>query len=163
MKNTIKTDRLIVRPMTNDEWNQIIDRIFDANEAYIQFGYEQDDDLRDALAEPFVDAVVYYTFYLPFTREVIGYVEFTPDNKNLGFYMFEEYRHQGFAYEGIKAFMEACKKGEVTGVHETTFTADTMDTNIPCINLLKKLGFRGCGRGFSITGGYGFNEFECVA
>ena len=70
------------------------------NEAYIQFGYEQDEDLRDALAEPFVDAVVYYTFYLPFTREVIGYVEFTPDNKKLG---------------------------------------------------------------FSITGGYGFNEFECAA
>ncbi len=52
MKNTIKTNRLIVRPMTNDEWNQLIDRVFDANEAYIQFGYEQNDDLRDALAEP---------------------------------------------------------------------------------------------------------------
>ena len=163
MKNIIKTNRLIVRPMTNDEWNQIIDRIFEANEAYIQFGYEQDDDLRDALAEPYVEAVVYYTFYLPFTREMIGYVEFTPSNKNLGFYIFEEYRHQGFAYEGIKAFMEACQMGEVTGVPEAEFMADVMDTNIPCINLLEKLGFRGCGRGFSITGGYGFNEFECVA
>lgn len=163
MKNTIKTNRLIERSMDNNEWNQIVDRIFDANEAYIQFGYEQDDDLRDALAEPFFEAVVYYTFYLPFTSEVIGYVEFTPSNKNLGFYIFEEYRHQGFAYEGIKAFMEACQKGEVTGVSENEFLADVMDSNIPCINLLKKLGFKGCGRGFSITGGYGFNEFECVA
>ena len=83
---TFNTDRLYLKPMADGEWTRVVDRILDADEGYIQFG-------------------------CPVTRDMIGYVEFTPSNKNVGYYIFEEYRHQGYAYEGVKAFMEACKLG----------------------------------------------------
>ena len=143
---TINTDRLYLKPMAEGEWTRVVDRILDADEGYIQFGCPV---TREMIAEPYTECVIYYTIMLPFTRDMIGYVEFTPSNKNVGYYLFEEYRHQGFAYEAVKAFMEACMRGEVTGRPVRRFYADVVDYNVPSKRLLRKLGFRE-------EGGYGY-------
>ena len=136
---TINTDRLYLRPMADDEWDKFIAHVFDAGEVYIQF---QGRLTREMLERPYIDCVICYTIRLPLTRDMIGYVELTPWTKNIAYYIFEEYRHHGFAYEGVKAFMEACMRGEVTGRPEHRFYADVADYNIPSKRLLRKLGFR---------------------
>lgn len=136
---TISTDRLYLRPMADGEWDKFIARVFDVDEVYIQF---QGRLTRDMLEKPYTDCVICYTIMLPFACDMIGYVEFTPWTKNIAYYIFEEYRHHGFDYEGVKAFMEACMRGEVTGRTEHRFYADVADYNIPGKRLLRKLGFR---------------------
>lgn len=142
---TITTDRLYLRPMADGEWDKFIDHVFDADEVYIQF---QGRLTREMLAKPYNDCVIYYTIVLPFVQEMIGYVEFVPRTGSIGYYIFEEYRHQGFAYEGVKAFMEACMRGEVSGRPERKFYADVVDYNVPSKRLLRKLGFREDDYGF---------------
>ena len=142
---TITTDRLYLRPMADGEWDKFIDHVFDADEVYIQF---QGRLTREMLAKPYTDCVIYYTIVLPFVQEMIGYVEFVPRTGSIGYYIFEEYRHQGFAYEGVKAFMEACMRGEVSGRPEREFYADVVDYNVPSKRLLRKLGFREDDYGF---------------
>lgn len=142
---TITTDRLYLRPMADGEWDKFIDHVFDADEVYIQF---QGRLTREMLAKPYTDCVIYYTIVLPFVQEMIGYVEFVPRTGSIGYYIFEEYRHQGFAYEGVKAFMEACMRGEVSGRPELEFYADVVDYNEPSKRLLHKLGFREDDYGF---------------
>ena len=136
---TITTDRLYLKPMVDGEWDKFIAHVFDADKVYVQF---QGRLTRDMLEKPYTDCVICYTIMLPLTRDMIGYVELTPWTKNISYYIFEKYRHQGFAYEGVKAFMEACMRGEVTGRPEHKFYADVADYNIPGKRLLRKLGFR---------------------
>ena len=143
---TITTDRLYLRHMADGEWDKLIAHVFDADEVYIQF---QGRLTREMLEKPCVDCVIYYTIMLPFTRDMIGYVEFTPWTKNISYYIFEEYRHQGFASEAVKAFMEACMRGEVPGRPVRRFYADVVDYNVPSKRLIRKLGFRE-------EGGYGY-------
>lgn len=104
----INTDRLYLRPMADGEWDKFIAHVFDVDEVYIRF---QGRLIRGMLEKPYSDSVIYYTIMLPFTRDMIGYVELTPWTKNISYYIFEEYRYQVFAYEGVEVFMEACKIG----------------------------------------------------
>ena len=142
---TINTDRLYLRPMAEGEWLRIVDRVFEADESYTLFACEV---TREVAEKSNFGYVIHYTIMLPFTRDMIGYVEFTPWTKNIAYYIFEEYRHQGFAYEGVKAFMEACMRGEVSGRPEREFYADVVDYNVPSKRLLRKLGFREDDYGF---------------
>lgn len=143
---TITTDRLYFRPMADGEWMRVVDRVFEADESYTLFAGEV---TREAAEKSNFGYVIHYTIILPLTCEMIGYVEFTPWTKNIAYYIFEEYRHQGLSYEGVKAFMEACMRGKVTGRPVRRFYADVVDYNVPSKRLLRKLGFRE-------EGGYGY-------
>lgn len=142
---TITTDRLYFKPMADGEWLRIVDRVFEAEESYTLFACEV---TRERAEKSNFSFVIHYTIMLPFTLDMIGYVEFTPWTKNIAYYIFEEYRHQGFAYEGVKAFMGACMRGEVTGGPEREFFADVVDYNVPSKRLLRKLGFCETGYGY---------------
>ena len=60
----INADRLVLKPMTDREWTDIVDHVFDNDECRFQFGYEKSDDLRDMIAVPYREAVIYYSVML---------------------------------------------------------------------------------------------------
>ena len=154
------TGRLLLRPMCREEWTKVVEAVFEQDECLFQFGYEKSDGLREAVAEPNVTEVVYYSILCG--DDPVGYVGFSPASKNLEFYVFEECRSQGYACEAVGAFVKACEAGEITGKAVDKFYAQVISDNAACIELMKKLGFTECGCGFSITSGWGFVEFEYV-
>ena len=161
--NIIATDRLDLRPLTQEDWDRFIDQVFEAGECLLQFGYEQTEDLREHVKEPVIDQVIYYTIVLVETDEMIGYFGLAPKSNNIEFYVFAGQRHKGYAYEAVRAFMNSCIDGAVTGKPHTKFTAETIHDNEPCIGLLKKLGFKECRVGFRIDSGLGLIGFDYSA
>ena len=162
-ETAIATDRLVLRPLTQEDWNIFIDQVFESGECLLQFGYEQTEDFRECVAEPSKDEVIYYTIVLAETDEMIGYVGLAPKSNNIEFYVFAGQRRKGYAYEAVRAFMDSCIDGVVTGKPHTKFTAETIHDNEPCIGLLKKLGFKECRVGFRIDSGLGLIGFDYSA
>ncbi len=167
MKNTlfeasvINTDRLVLKSMTDSEWTDIVDHVFDNDECRFQFGYEKSDDLRDMVAVPYREAVIYYSVFLK--DELIGYIGLTPDTDNLEFYIVNEYRRNGYACETIRAFISLCVEGSITGEPHNEFSAEVISENKPCIMLLEKLGFTKSGWGMNMSSDYGFYRYELAA
>ena len=155
---TVRAERLLLRPMCCEEWTKVVEAVFEQDECMFQFGCEKNDALREATAEPNFEEVIYYSICRE--DDLIGYVGLSPMDKNIEFYVFEEYRRQGYACEAVGAFVKACEAGEITGKAVDKFYAQVISDNAACIELMKKLGFRECGCGFSITKGWGFVEFE---
>ena len=155
---TVRTGSLLLRPMCREEWTKVVEEVFEQDECLFQFGYEKSDGLREAVAEPNVAEVVYFSILCE--EEMVGYVGLSPASKNLEFYVFEGYRRQGYAREAVGAFVKACEAGEITGKAVDKFYAQVISDNTACIELMKKLGFSECGCGFSITNGWGFVEFK---
>ena len=159
----ITTDRLILRPMSDAEWTRFIDSVFENDECLFQFGFDKSEELREMLAEPNKERVIYYSFVLQDIGDMVGYVGITPDCNNLEFYVFGEYRRMEYASEAVIAFMDACKEGVITGHKIRSFIAEVVSDNTACIAFLKKLGFQKNGMGFNITTGYSFLGFDYAA
>ena len=160
---SINTDRLTMRPMTDDEWKLFVDRVFEADECLFQFGCEKCDGLREMVAEPNSAEVIYYSVFADCTDEMIGYVGLSPKDNNLEFYIFEDFRRMGYAYDALEAFIDSWALGKIIGTPHNEFYAKVIDDNFPCIKLLEKLGFKKSGWGMNITSDYGFYRFEYVA
>ena len=157
----INTERLVLKPMTDSEWTDIVDHVFDNDECRFQFGYEKSDDLRDMVAEPYREAVIHYSVF--FKDELVGYIGLTPDTDNLEFYIVNEYRRKGYACEAIRAFIAFCVEGSITGEPHNVFSAEVITENKPCIMLLEKLGFKKSGWGMNMSSDYGFYRYELAA
>ena len=158
----IETERLLLRPLADEEWTMLVDRVSDAEESLFQFGIEADEFRKETVAEPYREEVRYYAIVLTGSDAVIGYVGFTPRSSNLEFYVLGEFRRQGYALEALSAFVQMCADGKVTGKTPAKIVTRVIIENTACIELMKKLGFTECGCGFSITSGWGFVEFEYV-
>lgn len=159
--SVINTDRLVLKPMTDSEWTDIVDHVFDNDECRFQFGYEKSDDLRDMIAVPYREAVIYYSVF--FKDELVGYIGLTPDTANLEFYIVKECRQNGYACEAIRAFIALCVEGLITGEPHNVFSAEVITENKPCIMLLEKLGFKKSGWGMNMSSDYGFYRYELAA
>lgn len=159
----ITTDRLVLRPLTPDDWGNFIERVVEADECLLQFGIEPGEELREVIKEPCTDQVVYYTIVLAETDEIIGYIGLAPKSDNLEFYIFADHRRNGYAFEAIRAFINSCVEGVITGKSHKRFIAETIHDNEPCIALLTKLGFKECRAGFNIGTGLGILGFKYAA
>ena len=162
VRNTISTDRLLLRPMTDEEWTLIVNSVFENDECMFQFGAEKSKELLVITDEPNRKAVTYYAVVLKGTDELVGYAGFAQTLSNIEFYVFKEYRRKGYACEAIRTFMDSCLKGEITGKPQKKFYAEVNVDNAPCIGLLEKLGFRLFQCGFNLSGA-GLLKFEYVA
>lgn len=158
----IETERLLLRPLADEEWTMLVDRVSDAEESLFQFGIEADAFRKDMAAEPNREEVIYFAIVHAGSDAVIGYAGFAPRSSNLEFYVLDEYRRQGYAFEALSAFVQRCADGKVTGKPQAKIVTRVIIENMACIELMKKLGFTECGCGFSITSGWGFVEFEYV-
>ena len=158
----IETERLLLRPLSDEEWIVVVDHVFEASESLIQFGIDVDTFRKEMVEEPYREDVVYFAVVLGVRDDLIGYVGFTPRSNNLEFYVFYEYRREGYAYEAICAFVKAITEGTITGKPQTKIVTQVISDNTACIELMKKLRFSECGCGFDITNGWGFLAFEYV-
>ena len=161
VRNTISTDRLLLRPMTDEEWTLIVDSVFENDECMFQFGAEKNEELRVITAEPYRDMVIYYAVLLKESDELVGYVGFSQAQCNLEFYVFEEYRRKGYAGEAVRVFLELCSRGSITGASHDKFYAEVNMENEACVGLLEKLGFKRYQCGFNLSGA-GLLRFEYV-
>lgn len=163
-KGTIlTTERLVLRHMTDEEWARIVDSIFENDECLFHFGITKSDELRVIVAEPCRDAVIYYSLVLAEDDELVGYVGICPTNNNLEFYVFNEYRRQGYAYEGVKTFIDSCLEGKITRRPCNGIYAEVDADNEPCIGLLEKIGFKKLSCGFNLATGAGLLAYDYAA
>ena len=159
----LTTDRMVLRPMTDEEWTRIVDSIFENDECLFQFGVAKSDELRVIISEPCRDAVIYYSLVLADDEELVGYVGICPTNSNLELYVFNKYRRQGYAYEGVRTFIDSCMKGRITKRPRNGLYAEVDADNEPCIGLLEKLGFRKLRCGFNLATGAGLLAYDYAA
>ena len=152
MKKTADTERLTLRQLTPEEWTLIVNSIIDNGEVLWQFGCEDGDAFREAASEMNSGEVIYRAIVLKSSCEIIGYAGVTPVSGNIEFYVLNAFRRQGYAYEGIRAFIEMCGLDRIT--------AETMCDNEPSIRLLEKLGFRSNGFGFNFSTNQSLRMFE---
>lgn len=139
----VETDRLLLRPLTSEEWTLIVNSIIDSGEVLLQFGCGDSGSFRDVVSEMNEETVVYCAMVLKSSGELIGYAGVSQKSRNLEFYVLGEFRRQGYAYEGIGAFLELCDLDMVV--------AETIKDNEPCICLLEKLGFKSRGFEYNFT------------
>ena len=159
----ITSERLYLRPMTDAEWNEIVDSVYANDECVLHFGLEKSDELRLIVAEPARNEVLYYSILNSDSEELMGYVGLVTRTNNVEFYVFKDYRHKGYAYEAVKAFMDSCMSGSVTGSCCQEFVAETVASNEHCVALLEKLGFERCGCGFDMNTGLGVLTYKYAA
>ncbi len=136
----IRSEKNRLIPLREADWENYFNHVTGDGEVYLQYGMEPSDDLIDAISQP-TKNVLYYSVLSAETDEMVGYVGVTPENGNLEFYIFKEYRRKGHGEEAIAAFSRVYLDGKVTGKREKVIVAETMSDNDPASALLEKLGF----------------------
>lgn len=145
----LNTERLFLRPICDDDWKNYISHVIAANEIYIQYGSEPTDDLIEYIQNP-TPNVIYYSVIEENGRTMIGYIGIMEYNDNIEFYIFKEFRRNGYAAEALYAFIKAYLDGDITGSEHWEITAETLYENTPSVQLLEKLGFQREAIGFRI-------------
>lgn len=145
-KMAIFTERLDLIPSVEarDLDRYISDLLF-TNDFYFQFGEPYSDDLLEAIDFHSTD-VIYYSIFLKDTQTMVGYIGILPygDETEYGeieFYIFHNYRGQGFCKEAMIAYIDSFFAGFLTGVEGKQVVAETLVENEVVINLLESMGF----------------------
>ncbi len=143
-QNTIRTARLIVRRVTEEDWKSIRDIWVDfGHSPYAQYDHPFDTDpdtVRARIARWASFAASDEHMFFAVCREdtVIGYVAFNARDVGceIGYSFHSAYHRQGYAKEAIAALLEHLRARGVT-----TVTAGTALRNTPSVALLTSLGF----------------------
>lgn len=135
------TKNLILKKMNKSDRNNFVSHVVEAGELYIQFGSEPSEALIDCIREP-TNGVIYYSMVLKSTKEMVGYIGVLPETDNVEFYVFREYRRNGYAYEALLTITIAYLNGAVDGSSHDSITAETLIENSPSIALLEIVGYR---------------------
>ena len=143
------TDRLILREISDEEWDNYYNHVTEADEIFVQYGHEPDEKLLEFIQSPTPD-VFYYSIVLKETEKMVGYIGIPEWNNSIEYYIFTEYRRQGFALEALKRFIDAYLDGDITGKKEESVTAEVVSDNEASERLLEKAGFVRLGMGCSI-------------
>lgn len=150
-----ETSNILLEPLNQDEWVNYLVHLNMSNEHYFQYGYEDKEELFELIQTP-VDIGIYYTIKKTGTDEMVGYVAITPELEgtpynNIEFYIFREYRREGYAYEAILVMIDEYFKGSLTERIPYEVVAETIIENQPSIALLEKLGFVREAIGFNVS------------
>lgn len=144
---TIITDRLVLRPSKEErDLENYLNHIEAEDEFIFQYGREKSDELL-GMIDFHTAPVAYFTVFLKGTRTMVGYVGVTTadggtlDEGNLEYYIFKEYRRNGFCKEAAQALIQSFFSGTLTGRPEESVFAQTLSENEASIRLLESLGF----------------------
>ena len=157
-KNTTETakmavfesERLKMRLMNRDEWSIFIDRTIKAEEVNDTFACEPDEAFFKFAAKTNFDIAINYSIFLVGTGELIGYLGFSigeddPNLNNLAYYIFSEYRRQGYGIEAVKAITDLILNGGITEEKPDEILAWIVWGNKASSDLLEKAGYKGGG------------------
>lgn len=136
----IKTDRLLIKPLTAEDWQSMQAIASDFKEsqyAVYDMPLPTEEQAIKELTKKFADTKLFFAVMLE--GVMIGYICFHAEDGNydLGFCFHSYYQGKGFAYESCTAIMEYMEKERAVKV----FTAGTALKNAPSCKLLEKLGF----------------------
>ncbi len=140
----IETERLIIRPLSLEDAEFIVDLV--NSEGWLKFigdrNISDKNDARNYIQKILDNANFYYNvFELKKTRKAIGIVTFLKrdDEKfpDIGFALLPEFEKNGYTLEASKSYLE---KIENSNKYDNII-AITMPDNQKSINLLQKLGF----------------------
>ena len=138
----IKTNRLFIRTLSEDDWMEMKKIFIDFNNSKYAI-YDRplptnDNDIRE-LVKRFAQSNLFFTVYTSGKSEMIGYVCFheSEGKYDLGYCFHSAYHSKGYAYESTKALISFMSKKYNADI----FTAGTAIDNIPSCKLLEKLGF----------------------
>ncbi len=140
----LKTDRLAIRHIVEDDWKSIkaiwVDFRADAFSQYDKPHNTDDEDIRERIAKWAANSGREHLFFAVCLGDtVIGYATFhiREDSYELGYCFHSAYHGKGYAKESLMALFDYLA---TLGI--TKFTAGTAIQNIPSVSLLKSLGFQ---------------------
>ena len=139
----LKTSRLYIRNLQEDDWTRMKRLFIDFNNSkyaiYDRPLPTEDREIK-ALTKQFVENGLFFAIYLLDKNQMIGYICFHKDDEkyDLGYCFHSAYHSKGYAYESINALIDYF----VQKYNATTFTAGTAIDNTPSCKLLEKLGFK---------------------
>ena len=140
----IKTERLIIRRIIEEDWRSLqhIWKDFSSSQ-YAQYDLPHatsDEDVRARVCKwaKFNSSVEHMFFAICLDNIVIGYVAFNirDDSHEVGYCFHSNYHGKGYARESQAALFDYLR---TLGIKK--FTAGTAINNVPSVSLLKSLGF----------------------
>lgn len=139
----LKTHRLYIRDLQEDDWTKMKNIFNDFNNSkYVAYDrpLPTEDTEIEALTKQFVENGLFFAIYLLDKNKMIGYVCFHKDEEkyDLGYCFHSTFHSNGYAYESISALIDYF----IQEYNAATFTAGTAIDNIPSCKLLEKLGFK---------------------
>ncbi len=155
MLNEIKTERLYLRPANNGtDLADYLRHLSEADEWLFQYAEEYSEKLYNMI-DFTSHLVLCYAVCDKETGRMLGYVgmmpEITDASANIEYYIFSEYRRQGYAAEAINALIEAFFRGTLFGFPGKTVVAEVVYENDPSRKLIEKLGFTKTAVGMRMT------------
>ena len=142
----IRTERLTLCEINQDDWENYLNHVIDADEIEIQYGYEATEDLLEEIREP-TPGVLYYSIKKTDTGDMVGYIGILERFNNIEFHIFREHRNKHYCSEALEAFMKAYLNGEMTGVKHKKIIGRTLFENEPSCRVLETAGFQRGGAG----------------
>lgn len=146
MKTTIHTERLDLIPSVEPcDLNNYISDLRSTDDFFFQYGEPYSDELLEAIDFHSTN-VAYYSIFLKNTQTMVGYIgihpyEDEPAYGEIEFYIFHNYRGQGFCKEAIAAYADSFFSGSLTGVKGRRILAETLTENEVVIKLLESMKF----------------------
>lgn len=156
MELRIFTERLALIPSEDErDLNNYISDLMLTNDFYFQYGQPYSAELLEAI-DFHSSGVIYYSLFLKNTETMVGYVGILPyeDDPTCGeleFYIFRDFRKQGYAKEALIAFTNAFLTGALTGIEGKQVIAETLVENEVVIKLLENMGFERQACGMRLT------------
>lgn len=135
------TDRLILREINGDEWDNYYNHVTEADEIFVQYGREPTEDLLEFIKHPTPD-VIYHSIILKDTDEMVGYIGIPEYNSSIEYYIFPEHRRNGYCFEALKSFVELYLDGKITENNFDSVVAEIIMKNEASINMVIKAGFK---------------------
>lgn len=152
----IFTERLEMLPSVEErDLDSYTSDLMLTNDFYFQYGQPYSAELLEAI-DFHSSGVIYYSLFLKDTEIMVGYVGILPyeDEPTCGeieFYIFRDFRKQGYAKEVLIAFTDAFLTGSLTGIEGKQVIAETLIENEVVINLLETVGFERQAWGMRLT------------
>ena len=136
----IKTERITLREINKEDWNNYVNHVIDADEIYVQYGYEPEPSLIEYIQNP-TPEVIYYSIFLKDTDEMVGYIGITETSNNIEFYTFKECRNNHYCSEALAVFMKTYLNGNMTGTTHESIVGETLHENEASVHILERAGF----------------------
>lgn len=135
------TDRLILREINDEEWDNYYNHVTEADEIFVQYGREPTEDLLEFIKHPTPD-VIYHSIILKDTDEMVGYIGIPEYNSSIEYYIFPEHRRNGYCFEALKSFVDLYLDGKITENNREIVVAEIIMDNEASINMVIKAGFK---------------------
>ena len=152
----IKTKRLLLCPSVDErDLNIYLTHLSaDKEEFYLQCGEPYSEEMLSSI-DFHSTGVIYYSIFLKNTDNMIGYVGIFPceeaeDNGMLEYYIFPEYRRNGYGKEAVLAMTREFFEGTLTEERGNVILAQVMDINKMSQQFLESIGARRTSSGWQI-------------